>query len=70
MLILSRKANEQIIIPTSDGPIVVQFVEIRNDKVRFGITAPKEIPVHRGETFAAIHGAEALEQVLQLAKAG
>ena len=51
MLILSRKVNEQIII--GDG-IVVMVVEIRGDKVRLGVDAPREIPVHRREVHEAI----------------
>ena len=46
MLILSRKREEQIVI--SDN-IVITIVEIRGDKVRLGIEAPREIPVHRKE---------------------
>ncbi len=56
MLVLSRKKNETIII---DDHIVITVVEIRGDKVRLGIEAPKEIPIHRSEVHAAIHsGAE------------
>jgi carbon storage regulator len=51
MLVLSRKKNESIII-NDDISIVV--VEIRGDKVRLGIEAPKEIPVNRGEVQEAI----------------
>ena len=51
MLVLSRKANESIVI--SDC-ITVTVVEIRGDKVRFGVTAPKEIPVHSQEVYDAI----------------
>ena len=46
MLILSRKREEQIVI---DDNIVITVVEIRADKVRLGIEAPREIPVHRKE---------------------
>ena len=53
MLVLSRKKNETIII---DDHIVITVVEIRGDKVRLGIVAPKEVPVHRQEVFDAIHG--------------
>jgi carbon storage regulator len=52
MLVLSRKKNESIII---DENIVITIVEIRGDKVRLGIEAPKEIPIHRSEVHAAIH---------------
>lgn len=53
MLVLSRKKNESIII---NNNITVTVVEIRGDKVRLGIVAPKEVPVHRQEVFDAIHG--------------
>ena len=51
MLVLSRKINEQIVI--SDN-ITITVVEIRGDKVRLGIEAPKEISVHRREIYDAI----------------
>lgn len=51
MLVLSRKKNESIVI-NNDVTIVV--VEIRGDKVRLGIEAPKEVPVHRKEVYDAI----------------
>ena len=53
MLVLSRKRNESIII---NNNITVTVVEIRGDKVRLGIVAPKEIPVHREEVYELIHG--------------
>ena len=53
MLVLSRKTNESIVI---NNNITVTVVEIRGDKVRLGIVAPKEIPVHRQEVFDLIHG--------------
>jgi carbon storage regulator len=53
MLVLSRKKNEAIIIAND---IVVTVVEVRGDKVRLGIVAPKDVPVHRQEVFDAIHG--------------
>jgi carbon storage regulator len=53
MLVLSRKKNESIII---NNDITVTVVEIRGDKVRLGIVAPKEVPVHRQEVYEAIHG--------------
>ena len=51
MLVLSRKRDQQIII--GDG-IVITVVEIRGDKVRLGINAPKEVSVHRKEVYDAI----------------
>jgi carbon storage regulator len=53
MLILSRKKNESIVI---NDDITIVVVEIRGDKVRLGVEAPKEIPVHRREVFEAIRG--------------
>jgi len=53
MLVLSRKKNESIVI---NNDIIVTVVEIRGDKVRLGIVAPKEVPVHREEVYEAIHG--------------
>jgi len=53
MLVLSRKKNESIVIADT---ITVTVVEIRGDKVRLGIVAPREVPVHRQEVFDAIHG--------------
>ncbi len=44
MLVLSRKKNESIII---DENIVITVVEVRGDKVRLGIQAPREVPIHR-----------------------
>jgi carbon storage regulator len=55
MLVLSRKKNESIVI-NDDIRIVV--VEIRGDKVRLGVEAPAEVPVHRREVYDAIKRAE------------
>ena len=46
MLVLSRKKNESIVI---NNDVVVTVIEIRGDKVRLGIVAPKDVPVHREE---------------------
>lgn len=54
MLVLSRKKNESIIATTEHGEITVSVVEIRGDKVRLGIIAPKEVPVYRQEVYEAI----------------
>ena len=55
MLILSRKTNESIVI---NDNIVITVVEVRGDKVRLGIEAPKEVPVHRREIYDKIKAAE------------
>jgi carbon storage regulator len=55
MLVLSRKKNESIII---NDNIRIVVVEIRGDKVRLGIEAPKEVPVHRNEVYEAIRRSE------------
>lgn len=59
MLVLSRKRDEAIMIG-EDVEIVV--VEIRGDKVRLGIEAPRDLPVHRREVFDAIKRSEAAEE--------
>jgi len=51
MLVLSRKKNESIVI---NDDITVVVVDIRGDKVRLGVEAPKETPVHRREVYDAI----------------
>ena len=61
MLVLSRKKNESIVI---NNDITIVVVEIRGDKVRLGVEAPKEVPVHRREVYDAIKRNE------QLAKEG
>jgi carbon storage regulator len=51
MLVLSRKRNEVIMI---GDDIKITVLEIRGDKVRLGITAPANVPVHRLEVYQAI----------------
>ncbi len=51
MLVLSREKDESIIVG-DDVKIII--VDVRGDKVRLGITAPKSISVHRKEVYAAI----------------
>ena len=55
MLVLSRKKNERIVI---NDNIIVMVVDIRGDKVRLGIEAPKEVSVHRREVYDAIKRGE------------
>jgi carbon storage regulator len=51
MLVLSRQRDESIIIGDN---IVVTIVDVRGDKVRLGIDAPREVSVHRREVYEAI----------------
>jgi carbon storage regulator len=51
MLVLSRKKGEAVIIRND---IIIRVVEIQGNKVRLGIEAPKELPVHRQEVHEAI----------------
>lgn len=54
MLVLSRKRDERIVIGDN---IVITVVEVRGDKVRLGIDAPSEVPVHRQEVLDAMRRA-------------
>jgi sRNA-binding carbon storage regulator CsrA len=70
MLVLSRKKDENVQtildeatlenllsqVRASGQPIVLKYtvVEIRGDKVRLGVDAPREVPVHRGEVITRI----------------
>ena len=51
MLVLSRQYAESIVIGDN---ITVTILGIHGDTVRLGIEAPREVPVHRQEVFAAI----------------
>ena len=51
MLVLSRQKDESIII---GDDVEITIVDVRGDKVRLGITAPREISVHRKEIYDAI----------------
>jgi len=58
MLVLSRKKDESIVI---NNDITIVVVEIRGDKVRLGVEAPKDVPVHRREVFEAIARGESAD---------
>ncbi|CAN5460894.1 carbon storage regulator CsrA [soil metagenome] len=51
MLVLSRQRDETIMI---GDDIEITVVDIRGDKVRLGINAPRDIMVHRKEVYEAI----------------
>lgn len=52
MLVLSRKIGEKLFI--DGGRITVEVVDVRGDKVRLGIEAPKDVSVHRQEVWVRI----------------
>jgi len=58
MLVLSRQRDESIMI---GDDVEITIVDVRGDKVRLGITAPKQIPVHRREIYDAIQREKAAE---------
>ena len=51
MLVLSRQRDESIIIGDN---VIVTIVDVRGDRVRLGIEAPREVSVHRREVYDAI----------------
>lgn len=51
MLVLSRKTSESIVI---EDDIEIMVVEIRGDKVRLGVNAPRAVSVHRREIYDRI----------------
>jgi carbon storage regulator len=54
MLVLSRRIGEKIVI---EDDIVLTVVRVQGDKVRLGIEAPREIPVHRKEIYEKLRQA-------------
>ena len=53
MLVLTRKTNQSIMI---GDDIEVTVLAVARDKIRLGITAPREIPVYRREVYLSIKG--------------
>ena len=51
MLVLSRQKDESIMI---GDDVEITIVDVRGDKVRLGINAPRNIAVHRKEIYIAI----------------
>ena len=51
MLVLTRQRDESIMI---GDDVVLRIVDIRGDKVRLGIQAPPQVPVHREEVYHTI----------------
>jgi carbon storage regulator len=61
MLVLSRQKDESIIIGDGENLVEVCIVDVRGDKVRLGINAPRHISVHRKEIYEAIQKDKAAE---------
>jgi carbon storage regulator len=59
MLVLSRQKDESIVI---GDDVEITIVDVRGDKVRLGITAPKNISVHRREVYDAIQREKAAKE--------
>ncbi|MBQ9814004.1 MAG: carbon storage regulator CsrA [Thermoguttaceae bacterium] len=53
MLVLSRYKDQSIYI---GDDIVVTVVDVRGDRIRLGVEAPPDVPVHRQEIYEEIHG--------------
>jgi carbon storage regulator len=51
LLVLTRHVHQSIVI---GHDVVVTVLEVRGDQVRLGITAPRDVQVHREEVFAAL----------------
>ena len=60
MLVLSRHRDECVVIGNN---IIVRVVDIRGDKVRLGIEAPSDVPVHRQEVWEAIQRENRVKKV-------
>ena len=67
MLVLSRQKDESIII---GDDIEITIVDVRGDKVRLGINAPREISVHRKEIYEAIQREKAQQKAAESAATG
>lgn len=67
MLVLSRKKDEKIVIGDN---ISIMVVEIRGDKVRLGIDAPRDVSVHRREVYDAIKRKESEQDAVEDDSAG
>ena len=63
MLVLSRQRDETIMI---GDDVEITIVDIRGDRVRLGITAPREIQVHRKEVYEAIQKENAEAAMVQI----
>jgi len=56
VLVLSRRASESVMVGQD---VVITVLEVRGDVVRLGISAPREIQVHREEVFRELQAQNA-----------
>lgn len=56
MLVLSRRIDEEIVIGEGGTAVSVTVVRLSKEKVRLGVKAPKDVPIHRREIYDLIHG--------------
>ena len=61
MLVLTRKTDEEIVI---DGDVRISIVEIRGNRVKLGVTAPKSVSIQRQEITLPEHGLKVPARVL------
>ena len=54
MLVLTRRAGESVVIGDN---IVITVLEARGDVIRLGITAPRDVQVHREEVYKELQAA-------------
>jgi carbon storage regulator len=59
MLVLTRRMHEELVITIGDQKVVVRVVGVARDRVRLGVTAPREVAVHRSEVAERIAREEA-----------
>ncbi|HDS1737818.1 MULTISPECIES: carbon storage regulator CsrA [Pseudomonas] len=59
MLVIAREVGEVI---TIGDDIQIEVVAVTGGMVRFGVTAPREIPVHRSEVYRRIKAREERER--------
>lgn len=63
MLVLSRHRDESITIGEGDDLIVITVIDIRGDKIRLGVEARPEVPVHRLEIYEAWQREKAAKRI-------
>jgi carbon storage regulator len=62
MLVLTRRDGEEILI---GNEVTIVVVKIGSGKVRIGVTAPKEVPVHRAEIASKISNRALPQSILE-----